>query len=65
MTNREKLASMAMYDMLLMINENLDKVDGRWACALDALGAETERRCANVTSCRYCIARWLNEEHDE
>ena len=60
MTNREKLAKMALYDMLLAMNESCGK-----RCVLEQLGAETEGRCADMTFCRDCIARWLNEEHDE
>lgn len=63
MTNREKLGNMALYDMLLMMNENIE--DKEPECVLDAIGAEVEGRCANVSFCRDCIARWLNEECDE
>lgn len=60
MTNREKIANMAMYDMLLTMNENCGK-----RCVLEQLGADPVERCSKEVFCRDCIARWLNEEHDE
>ena len=52
MTNREKLANMALYDML----------NNSASCALEPFG----KKC-NVTvgRCDECIARWLNEKYDE
>lgn len=64
MTNREKLGRMAIYDMLLMMNENLEQSldENNTACVLDCIGADTANRCRGVVFCRDCIAAWLGEE---
>ena len=60
MTNREKLANMALYDMLLKMHEYM--MNNSASCALEPFG----KKC-NVTvgRCDECIARWLNEKYDE
>ena len=68
MTNREKLANMALYDMLCRIHDNANKhhTTGAYGCVLVYITGENMiARCAENGECKACIARWLNEEHDE
>ena len=73
MTNREKLNSMALYDLLCRMNENLNEtVD---CCILDGIawnGKYDGIRCPMFydgsvpfkDACKNCIANWLNSEYD-
>lgn len=62
MTNREKLNSECMYDLLCRMN------DKSMVCVLKLLNKEKRIRCdmliKNPTkqTCHACIAEWLNEE---
>ncbi|MBR3630603.1 MAG: hypothetical protein IKN55_09080 [Oscillospiraceae bacterium] len=63
MTNREKLANMAMYDMLLTMAKNFD------GCILEIVTGKDED-CRKQdgqarADCKYCVSVWLNEEYDE
>lgn len=69
MTNREKLNRMALYDMLVGINEALDREINNAGCAtcvVELLGEEIRKscdsRCSHYVTCNNCIAAWLNEE---
>ena len=73
MTNREKLANMAMYDVLCRMNEGMIREQNEnfvSVCVLDALcknGIANNIRCeeSGKEKCESCIARWLNEKCDE
>lgn len=72
MTNREKLNRMAMYDLLVSINEGLDREINNAGCAtcvIELLGTKIwsslDRRCNHYETCKDCIASWLNEEVKE
>lgn len=60
MTNREKIANMALYDLLLKMHEYM--MNKAPSCVLEPLGKKCD---VTVGKCGDCIARWLNEEHDE
>lgn len=70
MTNREKLANMALYDMLCRMN---DRSANGFLCVLQMLDEKcrVRTRCDDFGNtrtdegCHKCIARWLNEDHDE
>ena len=55
MTNREKLNSMAMIDMLHWIKQ-------RSSCFINEYW--DEERCDKYDKCYDCLADWLNEECD-
>lgn len=59
MTNREKLGSMALYDMLLKMHEYM--MNKAPSCVLEPLGKKCD---VTVGKCDDCIARWLNEKCD-
>ena len=63
MTNREKLNSMALYDLLCRMNDKLESEGG--GCVMLAF-TEYEgamKRCPqHRNDCSKCIAAWLNEE---
>lgn len=61
MTNREKLGSMALYDLLCNMNYNYFQKQA--CCVLEMIVGE-EIECATITPCKDCIARWLNEKYD-
>lgn len=69
MTNREKLNSMAMYDLLVSINDGLDREINNAGCATcvvellnEPIRKSLHRRCDNYETCNDCIASWMNEE---
>ena len=73
MTNREKLNSECMYDLLCRMQSTLcsiyDLSEECSICVLDALGVQNLYvRCSkyngigNPERCKDCIAAWLNEE---
>ena len=76
MKNRERLSSMCMYDLLMMMERNIDNIYdeafnsdscGRGAlCVLECLiGRDgTDVFCKEQTSCADCIQTWLNKEED-
>lgn len=59
---REKLNSIAMYDLLRLMNKNLLRCTfGR--CIMTGLGCYSAERChASEQKCDRCIANFLNEE---
>lgn len=59
MNNRDWLNNMAMIDLLDMINR-------RNGCIVLRLGgaADKKRLCPKYISCYGCIAKWLNEGHE-
>lgn len=59
MTNREKLANMALYDLLLKMHEYM--MNKAPSCVLEPLGKKCD---VTVGKCGDCIARWLNEKCD-
>lgn len=66
MTNREKLNSMALYDLLCIMDEN----GGGDTCIVELLGGETwnddhrSHRCYEYKCCQDCVAAWLNERSE-
>lgn len=62
MTNREKLNSMALYDLLCRMQGNGSD------CVIEQItGTPQDERCEKhesgwVVDCLACIAAWLNEE---
>ena len=58
MTNREKLASIALYDLLCRMQAEFRDEP---ACVLELLEAGGCR----AESCRECIRIYLNEKYDE
>lgn len=58
--NREKLLEQSLYDLLVKMNEQLDK-NNMAACIMVCFmeTAEAEKRCR--AKCEDCIAAWLNE----
>lgn len=65
-TNRDKLLHTAEYDTLCQMNTRLRMYDGWRPCIMTAMGldyfARSERCKRFGTSCKDCIAAWLNEE---
>ncbi len=67
-TNRDKLNSMALYDLLcgmnkrLMENDPNDETAETRACIMDCFmdSSESVQQC--MCNCEKCIARFLNEE---
>lgn len=57
MTNRERLLRTNLYDLLIMINENLAEVED--VCVLDVFDYQT-LNC--IGKCDKCIENWLNQE---
>lgn len=76
MTNRQKLNSMNLYDLLVQISESSPKVrygdafdwiEYPVSCVLKAFNTEKaceydEFECYKATNCKRCIQEWLNEE---
>ena len=71
MTNREKLNSMALYDLLCRMQENTFEFMyelGNNPCIIAYITGEMQGgRCADFIegteeNCSKCIASWLNEE---
>ncbi len=65
-TNREKLLNLALYDLLLSMQGELDyaKEHGEaYPCIMDALGENLPglRCCKYNGDCPGCIAGWLAE----
>lgn len=65
-TNREKLLNLALYDLLLSMQSELDYArdhDKAHPCIMDALGQNlVTLRCYHYHGdCRACIAGWLSE----
>ena len=61
--NRDKLRSMAVYDLLCMMQRNLDDVEAEPnVCVMDALGVHEACR---ENYCEECIAKYLNERSDK
>ncbi len=65
-TNREKLLNLALYDLLLSMQGELDyaKEHGEaYPCIMDALGENLPglRCCKHNGDCPGCIAGWLAE----
>lgn len=64
-TNRDKLNSMAIYDLLCSMDDNMKKPG--CDCIIDALEGNTsyckvcELKEGEELDCRKCIASWLNE----
>lgn len=74
MKNREWLQSMSIYDLLMMIEKNIndiytntpiddDSVRGA-VCVMECLIGRDEANvvCREQVSCRECIQTWLNKE---
>ena len=62
MKNREWLASMALYDLLMMIAKNVD--DG-CTCPLSIVEGDLPyitAYCDTQESCIKCLQNWLNDE---
>ncbi|MBR3422677.1 MAG: hypothetical protein IKG98_11560 [Ruminococcus sp.] len=58
MTNRDKLLSMSLYDMLVSMNTSGE------CCVIDSLGGIIEvvpQRCDHYANCSKCIEDFLNE----
>lgn len=70
MTNREKLNSECMYDLLCRMNDGMIRQQNEnfvSVCVLDALcknGIANNIRCedSGKEKCAACIAAWMNEE---
>ena len=65
-TNREKLLNLAIYDLLLSMQSELDYArdhDEPYPCIMDALGENLPglRCCKYNADCPACIAGWLAE----
>ena len=61
MTNREKLNSECMYDLLCRMNNKLLLRSD--SCIMSALCESPSSRCAEYKGyCDRCIEKWLNEE---
>ena len=65
-TNREKLLNLALYDLLLSMQGELDYAkehDEPHPCIMDALGENLPglRCCTYNADCPRCIAGWLSE----
>lgn len=65
-TNREKLLNLALYDLLLSMQSELDYVKEHgeaYPCIMDALGENLPglRCCKHNGDCPACIAGWLAE----
>ena len=57
MTNRQKLGKMCIYDFLMMLDKNIEKLYG--GCikeALTGINYECDGKCDE------CMQKWLNEE---
>lgn len=66
MRNRERLMQLCDYDLLCMMQKNLDDsicVDIN-VCILDLLGVDTDKWCDGLGECDKCIAAWLNERSE-
>lgn len=66
MTNRKRLLSMSLYDILYQMNKNLNAADPVYGgkCVMDALigdDQEVADRCLGVNQCDKCIQAYLNE----
>ena len=62
MKNRDKLAGMALYDLLCRMNYNYFQKQA--GCVLEMIVGE-EIECVTITPCKDCIAAWLNEEAED
>lgn len=63
MTNREKLNSMALYDLLCRMNNKI--LTGNDSCIMSALCESPVSRCAEYRGyCDRCIEKWLNERSE-
>lgn len=60
-SNREWLNHMSMYDLLCVIQKNLNSHDYS-DCILD-LCSSSEMSCKSK-NCMECIAEWLNQPHE-
>ena len=60
-SNAEWLNKQNVYDLLLMMHENMNECWHTMPCVLDLLGADT-RGCSEETICKDCIADWLARE---
>lgn len=58
MKNRERLQSIAMYDLLLRIANNTE------SCILRLITGQMPRfeRCNREKCCAACLQKWMNEE---
>lgn len=66
MTNREKLGSMALYDLLCRMNDKLESEGGGCVMLAFTEYEEAMKRCPqHRNECSKCIAAWLNEKYDE
>ena len=63
--NRDKLLQMALYDMLMMMQANIEKTNQEdiVPCIMDSLGStDSGKRCRDRNGkCEKCAQDWLNE----
>lgn len=68
MKNRDKLAGMALYDLLCRMNNALYE-EGCTLCVIKQLGVKVmkgfDMRCKHYKTCEDCIAAYLNEEEEK
>lgn len=72
-SNAEKLNNMSLYDLLILMNRNIQKQqnsddDLTCACIMDGFGLDLEymrTKCEKFgANCESCVMEFLNEEYD-
>ena len=67
MKNREKLANMSLYDMLMMLNTN---IEGSKYCIIWAILGDYDKslkicnELGKTGGCASCVQAFLNEKYD-
>ena len=61
--NRERIMQQSLYDLLVSMNEQLDK-NTHNVCIMECFmqSQDAEKRCEeHQMKCKDCIAKWMNE----
>ena len=59
MTRGMKLHQMNLYDLLLKINDHIQKKDVE--CIIDIIDKDGKHKCPNNMNCEECLNQYLNE----